>query len=70
MTKNIMDSLVHHSISDLYQTLGLPAEGETDFAILSIPKIHPQIPFESPVLQADYFFFYPYAGRIGYLFSG
>ena len=30
---------------------------EIDFTILSIPAIHPQIPFESPVLQANYFSF-------------
>ncbi len=52
-----MEKITHHTISDLYKTLGLPTEQEIDFAILSIPDIHPQIPFKSPVLQADYFSF-------------
>jgi AraC family transcriptional regulator, transcriptional activator of pobA len=32
-------------------------ENEIDFTILSIPDIHPQIPFKSPNLRADYFSF-------------
>jgi AraC-like DNA-binding protein len=32
-------------------------EKELDFTILSIPDIHPQIPFTSPFLRADYFSF-------------
>ena len=52
-----MEILTHHSISDLYHTLGMPCEQEIDFTVLSIPDIHPQIPFESPVLKADYFSF-------------
>lgn len=49
--------IIHHTISDLYKTLGLPFDQNTDFTILSIPDIHPQIPFKSPVLQANYFSF-------------
>lgn len=49
--------LVHHKISDLYETLGLPYEEGIEFSILSVPDIHPQIPFKSPVLRADYFSF-------------
>lgn len=49
--------IIHHNISDLYKTLGLSYEQEIDFTILSIPDIHPQIPYKSPVLQADYFSF-------------
>lgn len=49
--------IVHHTIADLYKTLGLPFEQEIDFTILSIPDIHPQIPFKSPILKADYFSF-------------
>ena len=49
--------IIHHSISDLYKTLGLPAEQEVDFTILSIPAIHPQLPFTSPQLRANYFSF-------------
>ena len=49
--------IVHHKISDLYQTLGMQFEKEVDFAIFSIPNIHPQIPFKSPVLRANYFSF-------------
>jgi len=49
--------IVHHKISDLYRTLDLPFDQEIDFAILSIPDIHPQIPFKSPILRADYFSF-------------
>lgn len=52
-----MKIIVHHSISDLYKTLGLSFEKEIDFTILSIPDIHPQIPYKSPNLRADYFSF-------------
>jgi AraC family transcriptional regulator, transcriptional activator of pobA len=52
-----MEITVHHKISDLYKTLELPFEKEIDFTILSIPDIHPQIPFKSPILRADYFSF-------------
>ncbi|HMQ46201.1 MAG TPA: helix-turn-helix transcriptional regulator [Saprospiraceae bacterium] len=47
--------LIHHNISDLYKTLGLPVEQEIDFTILSIPDIHPHLPFKSPILRADYY---------------
>ncbi|MEL6558549.1 MAG: helix-turn-helix transcriptional regulator [Bacteroidota bacterium] len=49
--------IVHHSISDLYKTLGLSLKQEIDFTVMSIPDIHPQIPFKSPQLRADYFSF-------------
>lgn len=49
--------IVHHKISDLYKTLDFRFDEEMDFAIFSIPDIHPQIPFKSPVLRADYFSF-------------
>lgn len=49
--------IVHHKISDLYETLGLPFEEGIEFSILSVPDIHPQIPFKSPILRADYFSF-------------
>lgn len=52
-----METIIHHRISDLYRTLGLHFEKEIDFTILSIPDIHPQIPFKSPNLRADYFSF-------------
>lgn len=52
-----MEMIVHHTIADLYKTLQLPIEGEIDFTILSIPDIHPQIPFKSPILRADYYSF-------------
>ncbi|MFK7949183.1 MAG: helix-turn-helix domain-containing protein [Saprospiraceae bacterium] len=52
-----MEKIAHHNISDLYKTIGLPIKQELDFSILSIPNIHPQIPFKSPVLQAEYFSF-------------
>lgn len=52
-----MDIIVHHSISDLYKTLDLSCENEIDFTILSVPDIHDEIPFTSPVLRADYFSF-------------
>ena len=52
-----MKIIGHHKISDLYKTLGLSYEQEIDFTILSIPDIHPQIPFKSPILRADYFSF-------------
>ena len=49
--------IVHHGISDLYKTLGLSLKQEIDFTVMSIPDIHPQIPFKSPQLRADYFSF-------------
>jgi len=52
-----MEIITHHKITDLYKTLGLPFNQEIDFTILSIPDIHPQIPFKSPILRADYFSF-------------
>lgn len=52
-----MEMIVHHTISDLYKTLGLSFDHEIDFTILSIPDIHPHIPFKSPVMRADYFSF-------------
>jgi AraC family transcriptional regulator, transcriptional activator of pobA len=52
-----METIIHHNISDLYKTLGLPIEQDIDFTIMSIPDIHPQIPFKSPKLRADYFSF-------------
>lgn len=52
-----MEIIIHHKISDLYKTLGLPFDQEIEFTILSIPDIHPQIPFKSPTLRADYFSF-------------
>jgi AraC-like DNA-binding protein len=52
-----METIVHHNISDLYKTLGLQFEQEIDFTVMSIPDIHPQIPFKSPKLRADYFSF-------------
>jgi len=52
-----METIVHHKISDLYKTLDFNFEKDIDFAIFSIPEIHPKIPFKSPVLRADYFSF-------------
>jgi AraC family transcriptional regulator, transcriptional activator of pobA len=52
-----MELLLHHNISDLYKTLGLPVEHQIDFTIHSIPEIHPHIPFKSTSLRADYFSF-------------
>lgn len=52
-----METIVHHKISDLYKTLDVNFEKEVDFAIFSVPDIHPKIPFKSPLLQADYFSF-------------
>jgi AraC family transcriptional regulator, transcriptional activator of pobA len=52
-----METIVHHKISDLFKTLDFNFDPEVDFAIFSIPDIHPKIPFKSPVLRADYFSF-------------
>lgn len=52
-----METIVRHKISDLYKTLGLPFEQDIDFTVMSIPDIHPHIPFKSPKLRADYFSF-------------
>ncbi|GMN06178.1 response regulator transcription factor [Croceitalea sp. MTPC5] len=46
-----------HTISDLYHTLSMPVEEEINFTILSVPDIHTEIPFKSPVLRAEYFSF-------------
>jgi AraC family transcriptional activator of pobA len=54
---NNMDLIVHHSISNLYKTLGLPYKKEIEFTVHSIPDLHPQIPFQSPKLRANYFSF-------------
>ncbi len=48
---------VHHNIADLYRTLNLPADEEIDFTFLSIPAIHPHLPYKSPVMRANYFAF-------------
>jgi len=53
----LMEAIVHHKIADLYKTLNLRVEQEINFTVLSIPDIHPQIPFKSPKLRADYFSF-------------
>ncbi len=53
----VAEIIVHHNISDLYKTLGLSLKQEIDFTVMSIPDIHPQIPFKSPQLRADYFSF-------------
>lgn len=52
-----MDTIIQHRISDLYKTLNLPTGSEMDFSILSVPEIHPHIPFQSSRLRADYFSF-------------
>jgi len=53
----VEEIVVHHKISDLYKTLGLTVDSEIDFTVMSIPDIHPHIPFRSPKLRADYFSF-------------
>lgn len=57
MKEHFVEIVVHHKISDLYKTLSLPFNQEIDFSILSIPDIHPQLPFKSSILRADYFSF-------------
>ncbi|MFM8912910.1 MAG: helix-turn-helix domain-containing protein [Flammeovirgaceae bacterium] len=59
LTRNIPtpEKVSRHGISDLFETLGLPVDQAMEFAILSIPHIHPQIPFKLPILQAEYFSF-------------
>lgn len=52
-----MSKIVPHSISDLYHTLGMTTDEEVNFTILSVPDIHSEIPFKSPVLRAEYFSF-------------
>lgn len=49
--------VIHHKISDLYKTLGLPFEQDLHFTILSVPDIHPKVPFKSQIFKADYFSF-------------
>lgn len=57
MINSPMQAIVHHHISDLYKTLKLPLEHELDFTILSLPDIHDEYPFSSPVFRANYFSF-------------
>lgn len=52
-----MEVVVHHSIADLYKTLGLPIEEDLDFTILSVPELHHTLPYKSPDLRADYYSF-------------
>ena len=42
--------MYHYRTQDIF-------DQEIDFTILSIPDIHPQLPFRSPILRADYFSF-------------
>lgn len=35
----------------------MPVDGEINFTILSVPNIHQELPFKSPVLRAEYFSF-------------
>ncbi|MEM6523853.1 MAG: AraC family transcriptional regulator [Bacteroidota bacterium] len=51
------DLIVHHTISDLYRALNLPIEQEADFTIHSLPDIHPEVPFTSPIFRANYYSF-------------
>ncbi|MBP2831533.1 helix-turn-helix transcriptional regulator [Aquimarina sp. U1-2] len=50
-----MNKIIPHSITDLYHTLGMSTTNPIDFTILNVPNIHPEIPFKSPVLRAEYF---------------
>ncbi|WP_106146439.1 helix-turn-helix domain-containing protein [Flagellimonas meridianipacifica] len=52
-----MEKIHRHTITDLYQTLGMPGDDEINFTILSVPNIHQELPFKSPVLRAEYFSF-------------
>lgn len=52
-----MDIIIHRNISDLYKSLNLPFEQETDFTIHFKPDILPEIPCTSPTYRADYFTF-------------
>ena len=52
-----MEILVHHSIADLYKSLDLPFQQDTDFTIHFKPELFQQIPFQSPIYRADYFSF-------------
>ncbi len=52
-----MEIIIHHNISDLYRSLNLPFEQETDFTIHFKPDILHQVPFKSPKYRADYFSF-------------
>ena len=53
----VTEIITHHKISDLYKTLGFSLEQEIEFIVMSIPDIHPKIPFKSPQLMADYYSF-------------
>lgn len=52
-----METIIHHTISDLYRSLNLPFEQEIDFTIHFKPDIIQQIPFKSPIFRANYFSF-------------
>ena len=52
-----MEIIIHHTISDLYKSLNLPIDQDIDFTVLSLPELHPQLPYTSPKFQANYFSF-------------
>ena len=52
-----METTTYHQIADLYNAPNLSYDLKIEFTIHSIPGIHPQIPFKSPVLRDDYFTF-------------
>jgi AraC-like DNA-binding protein len=52
-----MHIITHHTISDLYTDLHLPAGEAAVFAVHFKPDIIRDIPFKSPVFRAEYFSF-------------
>ncbi|NEQ50155.1 MAG: AraC family transcriptional regulator [Leptolyngbya sp. SIO3F4] len=49
--------IVHHSLSDLYASLGQPMEQDLDFTIHTLPDIKFEVPYQSPTYRAEYFSF-------------
>lgn len=51
------DIIIHQSIADLYETLGLPIKHPLDFTIHFLPDICKTVPYKSAIFRADYFSF-------------
>lgn len=52
-----MHLIRHKTVSDLYNSFGLPFQQKLDFSIHFLPDIHTQLPFSSGPFRSDYFSF-------------
>ncbi|MDG3582892.1 AraC family transcriptional regulator [Galbibacter pacificus] len=51
------DIIYFESVSDLYQSLGMPIEQDAQFTINNLLNIHREIPYKSPIFRANYYSF-------------